>query len=89
MDQNHSIKIPEEYRNIPASFFVLNPGAQVMLGGFIVFDQVARAEKKLKIRRKVAGALAAAWASTWAFFHPEKCHRTTWREHWGRKWMFE
>jgi len=85
MNQNNSVHVPDEFRNIPASVFVLNPGSQVMLGGIVVLNEIRR----MKVRRKLTGAIAAIWAATWAFFHPEKCHRTIWREHWGRQWMLD
>jgi hypothetical protein len=85
MNQNHVVQFPEEFRNIPASFLVFNPGAQALLGGFLIFDLLT----KMKVRRKVTGAIAICSATAWAFIHPDRCHKATWKEHWGRQWMFD
>jgi len=85
MDQDQSAQFPEEFQHIPASFFILNPAAQAVVAGFAISDFVV----KMKVHRRLTGAVAVCSAATWAFFHPDRCHKTTWREHWGREWMFD
>lgn len=84
MDENRP-SFPEGFEHIPGSFFVIEPSAQAIIGGYILWDEVHKITKKIKPMKKITGAIFVILA----WFKPNKCHRQAYRDYIRRAWNVE
>lgn len=75
----------EDFNRIPASLFILNPGSQVFLGGFLLAEYLCKIESTHRVRKKISGLakIAMAW------LRPNKCHKVEYRKYIRREWGCE
>lgn len=84
MDKN-PYPFPEDFKHVPVSFFAMTPGAEAVLGGYIIAEWLEKNGKKYQVWKKMTGIIGVVVA--WLFYR--KCPKAEYREYLRREWRCE